>query len=166
MSGLTCSSRASSRHTEGHHSARGPLEGRGGALVPGGRLGQWSMACTQPLSTRSRNCGESVLWLERHLLLPVILEHHGRTRLLSQQDQARVHVSAGHQLDAGQVFEEGVLALEPWTDMVSSDPGRLTRLTGLPPTLLSNRLRGRSFRLKVIAACSREASRQWCCTSG
>lgn len=62
MSGLTCSREPSSRHSEGHQSALGPLEGNGGDPGPEAELEGSSIACTQPVSTRRRNWDTRGTW--------------------------------------------------------------------------------------------------------
>lgn len=78
MSGLTCSREPSSKHSEGHHSALGPLEGSGAELVGS------SIAWTQPVSTRRRNwnrgqsgtAGDQAMGVEHHCPITVCILFH------------------------------------------------------------------------------------------
>lgn len=91
------------------------------------------------------------------------------THLLTQQDKSGVGISAGHQLDGAQLPEEGALPLQNKQQQQCHS----VALRGGAPiyrvallTLLSNRLRGLTLRLKVMAAFSSTASKKWCCTKG
>lgn len=78
MSGLTCSREPSSKHSEGHHSALGPLEGSGVELEGS------SIAWTQPVSTRRRNwnrgqsgtAGDEAMGVEHHCQIIVCILFH------------------------------------------------------------------------------------------
>lgn len=174
MSGLTCSREPNSKHREGHQSAFGPVEGRGVVAELEGS----STACTHPVNTRRRNCGKEREWWAnrwgdrcKHLIFFSSSAIKFYSYLLSYWNQAWVHVSTWHQLDSCQISEESVLSLHKHIAVHSNSTSYWFQwkdvfLRVLVFTLLSNKPSGLTLRLKVIAACSREANRQWCWTRG